>query len=71
MPAFNFYFKNNSITGTTTSGLTGGIKRTSLKEADIAFVEETFGITVNDDEADAICIGFAHNKKSDNEINWG
>ena len=48
-----------------------GIKRTSLKEADIAFVEETFGITVNDDEADAICIGFAHNKKSDNEINWG
>lgn len=48
-----------------------GIKRTSLKEADIAFVEETFGITVNDDEADAICIGFAHNKKTDNEINWG
>ena len=46
-----------------------GVKRTSLKEADIAFVEETFGITVNDDEADAICIGFAHNKKVDNEIN--
>ena len=46
-----------------------GIKRTSLKEADITFVEETFGITVNDDEADAICIGFAHNKKADNEIN--
>ena len=48
-----------------------GVKRTSLKEADIAFVEETFGITVNDDEADAICIGFAHNKEVDNEINWG
>lgn len=48
-----------------------GIKRASLKEADIAFVEETFGITVNDDEADAICIGFAHNKEVSNEINWG
>ena len=47
-----------------------GIKRTSLKEADIAFVEETFGITTNDDEADAICIGFAHNKEASNEINW-
>lgn len=48
-----------------------GIKRASLKEADIAFVEETFGITVNDDEADAICIGYAQNKPADNEINWG
>ena len=48
-----------------------GIKRASLKEADIAFVEDTFGITVNDDEADAICIGYAHNKPADNEINWG
>ena len=47
-----------------------GIKRTSLKEADITFVEETFGITVNDDEADAICIGFAHSKETSNEINW-
>jgi hypothetical protein len=25
---------------------------------------------VNDDEADAICIGFAHNKKVETEINW-
>ena len=48
-----------------------GVKRASLKEADIAFVEDTFGITVNDDEADAICIGYAHNKPADNEINWG
>lgn len=47
-----------------------GVKRTSLKEADIAFVKEIFGITVNDDEADAICIGFAHNKEVNNEINW-
>lgn len=48
-----------------------GIKRTSLKEADIEFVKETYGITVNDDEADAICIGHAQFKKESNEINWG
>ena len=46
-----------------------GVKRTSLKEQDIEFVKETFGIEVNDDEADAICIGFAHNKKIETEIN--
>jgi hypothetical protein len=48
-----------------------GIKRTSLKEADIAFVQEKYGITVNDDEADAICIGYAQNHIESNEINWG
>ena len=47
-----------------------GIKRTSLKEADIEFVKEKFGITVNDDEADAICIGYAQNINEPNEINW-
>lgn len=47
-----------------------GIKRTSLKEADIKFVEETYGVTVNDDEADAICIGHAQNFKEPDEINW-
>lgn len=48
-----------------------GIKRTSLKEADIAFVKENFNLDVNDDEADAICIGFANFKSDDsNEINW-
>lgn len=47
-----------------------GIKRTTLKEADIAFVKEKFGLDVNDDIADAICIGYAHGKKADNEINW-
>ena len=46
-----------------------GVKRTSLKEQDIEFVKETFGLEVNDDEADAICIGFAHNKKVETEIN--
>ena len=48
-----------------------GVKRTSLKEQDIEFVKEQFGLEVNDDEADAICIGFAHNKEVSNEINWG
>lgn len=36
-----------------------GIKRESLKPQDIKFVQSQFGITVGDDEADAICIGFA------------
>ena len=37
-----------------------GIYRESLKPKDIQFVKSQFGINVNDDEADAICIGFAH-----------
>ncbi len=36
-----------------------GIHRESLKPKDIAFVKNQFGISVNDDVADAICIGFA------------
>ena len=36
-----------------------GIKRESLKTADVAFVQNQFGIKVGDDEADAIGIGFA------------
>ena len=36
-----------------------GIKRDSLKPKDIAFVLNQFGKKVNDDIADAICIGFA------------
>ena len=47
-----------------------GVKRTSLKEQDIDFVKEHFGLDVNDDEADAICIGFAQNQKVETEINW-
>lgn len=48
-----------------------GIKRTSLKQADIDFVKEKYDINVNDDEADAICIGLAQYVKADsNEINW-
>ena len=35
-----------------------GIKRNSLKPKDIEFVQNQFGIKVNDDVADAIAIGF-------------
>lgn len=36
-----------------------GIHRESLKPEDIKFVKNQFGLDVNDDIADAICIGFA------------
>ena len=36
-----------------------GILRNSLKQEDIAFVKSQFGVEVNDDIADAICIGFS------------
>lgn len=38
---------------------TGRNKRESLKPKDIAFVKNHFNIDVNDDIADAICIGYA------------
>lgn len=47
-----------------------GTYRESLKQADIDFVKDTYGITVNDDEADAIGIGHAYWSKQNNEINW-
>ena len=34
-----------------------GVKREELKRADIEFVQKTYNLTVNDDEADAIGIG--------------
>lgn len=37
----------------------GGKKRDELKAASIDYVRKTFGIEVNDDTADAICIGGA------------
>lgn len=49
-----------------------GIVRSTLKEADIAFVKDKYGLDVNDDIADAICIGLAQYLEQDNnEINWG
>ena len=47
-----------------------GIKRTSLKEQDIEWVRANYGMTVNDDEADAICIGYSCCNDVETEINW-
>ena len=47
-----------------------GIKRSSLKEKDIQFVKENYNLDVNDDEADAICIGYAASHDIETEINW-
>jgi hypothetical protein len=46
------------------------VKRSTLKEKDIEFVKDKWGIEVNDDEADAICIGFALSNEVETEINW-
>ena len=51
-----------------------GVKRETVKQHDIRFVEETFGIKVNDDIADSIGIGYAYlhpNNKQDEMQNWG
>ena len=50
-----------------------GIVRETVKQRDIRFVEETFGIKVNDDIADAIGLGYAHLHPSEQEemITWG
>lgn len=50
-----------------------GIKREFLKNNDILFVQEKFGIKVNDDVADACCIGYAylHPNKEEEMQNWG
>lgn len=37
-----------------------GVVRETVKQRDIRFVQEEFGITVNDDIADAIGLGYAH-----------
>ena len=47
-----------------------GIKRNQLKPQDIQYVQNKYGITVNDDQADAICIFDAYWIKFDNEFNW-
>lgn len=50
-----------------------GVKRSTLKELDIQFVEQNYNIKVNDDIADAICIGHSqiHKKEKDyGELNW-
>ena len=47
-----------------------GIKRDQVKNSDIQYVKNKYNITVNDDQADAICIFDAYWEKFDNEINW-
>lgn len=47
-----------------------GVRRDSVKQYDINFVKETYGIEVNDDIADAIGIGHSEVNKINNELNW-
>ena len=47
-----------------------GVKRQALKPQDIQYVQDKYNLSVNDDEADAICIFDAYWQKFDNEINW-
>ncbi len=47
-----------------------GIERATLKEADIQFVKDNYGITVNDDIADAICIGHSIINQENNILSW-
>lgn len=47
-----------------------GIKRATLKSADIKFVKDEYNLDVNDDIADAIGIGHAFVNQLESEINW-
>lgn len=47
-----------------------GTKRATLKELDKQFVKNNYNLDVNDDIADAICIGHAQIYKTQTEINW-
>ena len=53
-----------------------GIKREQEKAEDIRFANKTYNLAlVNDDQADAVCIGHAYlhpkNEKDYGELNWG
>ena len=47
-----------------------GIKRNNLKNQDIEYVKNKYNFTVNDDQADAICLFDAYWISLNNEINW-
>ena len=47
-----------------------GIKREKQKELDIQYVKDRYGITVNDDIADAICIGESYLIKDEEKIEF-
>ena len=46
------------------------VKRVALKQADIEFVKNKYGIVANDDVCDAICLYTAYFTKSQEEYNW-
>ena len=50
-----------------------GVVRETVKQRDIRFVQETFGLTVNDDVADAIGLGYAflHPGGQEEMLVWG
>lgn len=49
-----------------------GIKRDTLKQADIEFAEKTYRISgINDDIADAICIGHSYLQQFEEGFDWG
>ncbi len=50
----------------------GGVNRDTLKARDIEFIKNNYNITVNDDIADAICIGHAkvNRKPEPKAFNW-
>ena len=50
-----------------------GVIRETVKQRDVRFVEETFGLKVNDDIADAIGIGYAyfHPDGEEDVLMWG
>ena len=47
-----------------------GVKRQNLKLQDIQYVKDKYNITVNDDQADAICLLDAYYIKENTELNW-
>lgn len=47
-----------------------GVRRDALKPLDIAFAKETYGVSVNDDIADAIGIGHAYVNDLSDELNF-
>ena len=45
-------------------------KLNKIVEKDIQFVKENYNLDVNDDEADAICIGYSCSHDEETDINW-
>ena len=70
-PSIDCYFIGASSWRATIKIKQGrGIRREQLKPQDIQYVQDKYKISVNDDQADAICIFDAYWEKNNNEINW-